>query len=62
MTQQARTPISFGIRPRPIEDAAPAYDPRRQLAVSSPDSANLGSKQTTQTFDSKGQPKDADYD
>jgi len=58
-----KTPLSFGINPRAIEDAPAAYDPRRQYGVSKDDSvSNLTSKQTTQTFDNKGQPKDMDRD
>jgi hypothetical protein len=57
------TPVDLGTNPHAIDDTAPLYDPRLQYGVTR-DAILRGSAstQTTQTFDSKGQPKDMDHD
>lgn len=64
MSTDRLSPLAFGTQPYSIDDStASAYDPRRQYGVGRADLGSaLASTQTTQTFDSKGQPKDMDHD
>ena len=60
------TPMSLAVQPSATASTIvqPAYDPKRQYGVSREilKSTPVMTKTSTQTFDSKGKPKDGDQD